>query len=148
MTYLDWERGVGKMKYGVPTILTIDATVGTAAESSELEGSGLWKMNIFGSENMDGSGKRKPLKSQILSADDQSKPLISPGSRMHFIGISTSFPIEDVGCGELSYLCLEFESGQNPSYAFGTSTGEDSLISCKAEECKGMRQFSLVGVGM
>ncbi|XP_033624437.1 uncharacterized protein LOC117287918 isoform X2 [Asterias rubens] len=136
VTYLDWERGVGKMKYGVPTILTIDATVGTAAESSELEGSGLWKMNIFGSENMDGSGKRKPLKSQILSADDQSKPLISPGSRMHFIGISTSFPIEDVGCGELSYLCLEFESGQNPSYAFGTSTGEDSLISCKAEECK------------
>ncbi|XP_071788224.1 uncharacterized protein [Asterias amurensis] len=136
VTDLDWERGVGKMKYGVPTILTVYATVGTAADSSELEGSGLWKMNIFGSENMDGSGKRKPLKSQILSADDQSKPLISPGSRMHFIGISTSFPIVDVGCGELSYLCLEFESGPNPSYTFGTSTGEDSLISCKAEECK------------
>ena len=139
MTDLNWERTVGKMKYGVPTPLTIDATVGTAADSSELEGSGLWKMNIFGSENMDGSGKRKPLKSQILKADDQAKPLISPGNPMDFSGISTSFPIEDVGCGELSYLCLEFESGDspNPSYAFGTSTGEDSLISCKAEECKG-----------
>ncbi|XP_033625444.1 uncharacterized protein LOC117288629 isoform X2 [Asterias rubens] len=140
VTDLNWERTVGKMKYGVPTPLTIDATVGTAADSSELEGSGLWKMNIFGSENMDGSGKRKPLKSQILKADDQAKPLISPGNPMDFSGISTSFPIEDVGCGELSYLCLEFESGDspNPSYAFGTSTGEDSLISCKAEECKGV----------
>ena len=139
VTDLDWNREIGKMQYGVATPVTLDATIGTAPDSSQLEGTGLWKMNLFGSNNMDGSGQRKPLKSQILNRDYQSKPLTSPGNPIEFSDIQTTFPIEEVGCGTLKYLCVEFERGENPSpsYAFDTPTEEESLITCKPEDCKG-----------
>ncbi|XP_022088423.1 uncharacterized protein LOC110978061 isoform X2 [Acanthaster planci] len=140
VTDLEWTPNIGNMQYGVPTPMTIDASVSTAADSRELSGSGLWRMDLFGSSNMDGTGPRKLVKTQILDQGGQATPLSSPGNPIQFSDVSTSFPIEEVGCPNLPYLCLEFKRGDspNPDYKFGTADGGDSLIKCREEKCRGV----------
>ncbi|XP_038058584.1 uncharacterized protein LOC119729863 [Patiria miniata] len=140
VTDLDWSADVGEMRYGIPTPMTIDATVGTASDSRSLSGSGLWRMDLFGSSDLEGTGQRKPVVTQILDAGDQAIPLGSPGNPIQFNGVDARFPIEEVGCADLPYLCLEFKKGDspNPQYTFGTEDGGDSLVKCRKEKCRGV----------
>ncbi len=137
---MNWEREMGQMQYGVPTPLTISADVSSTPDSPSVEGSGLWKMNLFGSRNMDGSGDRVAERSQILDSFNQGKPLLDPRTPIEFTDIGSDFPMEELGCGEVNYLCLEFTKGKSPKpdYSFGTTSGEESLINCKEEECRGV----------
>ncbi|XP_038058441.1 collagen alpha-2(V) chain-like isoform X2 [Patiria miniata] len=139
VTEMDWSYETGTMQYGMPTPLAIDATVRTTPESRELDGTGLWKMNLFGSRNADGSGQRQPERSQILDGFNQARSMPA-GGPIQFNDISTRLPMEDLGCGEYGYLCLEFEKGvyANPRYSFRTAGPGDSLISCKPADCGGV----------
>ena len=121
------------------TPVTIDATVRTTPQSRELQGSGLWKMNLFGSRNADGSGMRQPERTQVLDSYNQARSM-PVGGPVEFTDVGTSFPMEQLGCGEYKYLCMEFTQGDYPSpqYAFRTSGPGDSIVSCKTAECGGL----------
>ena len=137
---MEWSREAGKIQYGIPTPLTISAEMSSTPASPALSGTGLWKMNLFGSSNMDGSGARISERTQILDRSNQAKPLVEGGVPVEFTDIKTDFPMEEIGCGEVNYLCLELTKGDrpNPKYPFVTSTGEDSVINCKEGECRGI----------
>ena len=137
---MEWSREAGKIQYGIPTPLTISAEMSTTPDSMPMSGTGLWKMNLFGSSNMDGSGERVSERRQILDDPNQAKPLVDGSVPVEFTDIGTDFPMEEIGCGEVNYLCLELTKGDrpNPDYPFVTSTGEESVINCKEEECRGI----------
>ncbi|XP_022088425.1 uncharacterized protein LOC110978062 isoform X2 [Acanthaster planci] len=139
VTDMDWSYETGQMQYGMPTPLSIDATVRTTPESRELEGTGLWKMNLFGSRNADGSGQRQPQRTQILDPYNQAKALPA-GGPVQFNDVNTRLAMEDLGCGDFQYLCLEFEKGDyaDPRYSFRTAGPGDSIINCKSVDCGGV----------
>ena len=137
---MEWSREAGQIQNGIPTPLRISAEMSSTPESPALSGSGLWKANLFGSRNMDGSGDRVAERTQILDGYNQAKPLVEGGVPIEFTDITTNFPMEELGCGDVNYLCLELTKGDypNPKYPFATSTGEESVINCKEEECRGI----------
>ena len=136
---MEWSRDVGQLQYGVSTPLTISADVSATPDSPSVAGTGLWKMNLFGSRNMDGSGDRVAERTQILDGSNQAKPLADGSTPIEFTDIGTNFPMEELGCGEANYLCLEFTKGDrpNPEYSYSTVSGADSIINCKEEDCRG-----------
>ena len=135
---MDWSYEAGMRQYGMATPLTIDATVRTTAESRELQGTRLWKMNLFGSRSADGSGQRLPQRTQVLDGYNQAIGMPA-GGPVQFTDVSTSFPMEQLGCGEFKYLCMEFTQGDSPDpqYAFRTSGSGDTIVSCKSADCGG-----------
>ncbi|XP_038058585.1 collagen alpha-2(I) chain-like [Patiria miniata] len=135
---MSWSREVGPMQYGVPAPLTIDATVSATSDSPSVQGTGLWKMNMFGSRSMNGSGVRLGERTQILDASNQAKTLPDGGGPLEFTDLRTNFPMEDLGCGEYKYLCMEFTKGDypNPGYTYATTSGRRSIVSCLPEECR------------
>ena len=142
---MEWSYDVGTMQYGMPTPLTIDATVQTTPDSRQLQGTGLWKMNLFGSRNADGSGQRMPERTQILDGYNAAKALPT-GGPLEFDNMITNFPIEDIGCADYKHLCLEFTKGDypDPRYSFRTTGPGDSIISCKPADCGGNVTLKLI----
>ena len=136
---LSWSREAGQMMYGMPTPLTIAAEVTTTPDSPPVEGSGLWKMDLFGSRSMNGSGVRLNERTQILDSYNQAKSLAGGGTPLEFSDVRSNFPLEDLGCGEYKYLCLEFTKGDyaNPDYTYATTSGKQSVINCLPEKCRG-----------
>ncbi|XP_022088426.1 collagen alpha-1(II) chain-like [Acanthaster planci] len=135
---MSWSREVGQQQYGLPAPLTIDAQVTATPDSPSVDGTGLWKMNIFGSRSMNGSGVRQNERTQILDGFNQGKSLSAGGGPLEFSDIQTRFPLDDLGCGEYKYLCLEFTKGDNanPDYSYATTTGAQSIINCLPEKCR------------
>lgn len=118
--------------------VTIDATIDMEPYSRGVSGACLWKVNMFGSRNMDGSGTREPLSTQILNSYEAAIPL-SPGGPLHFEDLRADFDISQLGCGEIGYLCLEFTQCDSPSpdFSFETSDGGETIVKCQAENCRG-----------
>ncbi|XP_072166826.1 uncharacterized protein [Diadema setosum] len=135
---MDWEPEVGDAPFDQPSPLTIDAEINFEPDGADIEGENLWQMGLFASKNPDGSGPRKDEQTQVLDEFNQATPLEGPGP-LQLDGIKTNFPINQLGCEDYGYLCMEFKRGQRPQpeFKFETTSGEDSIISCKKQECRG-----------
>lgn len=138
-TNLDFTREVPDfIPSGQPVPVTIDATIDMEPYSRGVSGACLWKVNMFGSRNNDGSGARQPLSSQILDSYEAAIPL-SPGGPLYFENLQADFDVSQLGCGEIGYLCLEFTQCDtpNPDFSFEASDGGESIVKCQAENCRG-----------
>ena len=115
--------------------MNVDAEVTFDELSRELDGSGLWKLNIFGSKNKNGKGERFDEKTQIATPDKASAPLIK-GRSVRFPQMETTMDMGTIGCTEVNFLCVEFMKGDRPrpDYVMVIEDG-NSLINCKAAEC-------------
>ncbi len=115
--------------------MTVDADVTFNQRSKELDGRGLWKINIFGSKNNKGKGQRFDEKTQIASPDEQGYPL-RPRNGLSFVQMQTAMDLATVGCTEVKYLCVEFMKGDRPKPNYEMIIdGGDSLISCQLRDC-------------
>ena len=144
-TALQWSYTTGGVIINQNSDLTINADVTVTPDSRGLTGSGLWKVGFWGSQNADGSGAQSDYRSQILSGAGAGTALVQ-GRTLELSDIETSFDIASMGCGDYSYMCLEFGQGDSPSPAFkynvlgrGDGSGDQMLQSCVEVQCnKGM----------
>ncbi|XP_041458867.1 uncharacterized protein LOC121410685 isoform X2 [Lytechinus variegatus] len=139
---VDWDLEVGDGPFDEPLPLTIDADVLFEPDSPDVNGDGLWQLGVFAAKNPEGSGPRKDEVTQVLDPLDQSVPL-DEGGPLPLDDVDFPFPINEVGCSDYNYLCVEFKKGEAPSpdFKFETQSGEDSIISCKEQPCRGALPF-------
>ncbi len=139
MTSVFW--GVEAVNYVArgPSELLIDAIVLTESPTDVI-GTNLWRLGLFGSEHPDGSGQdRLDYHHQILNETDASVPLISslPISVMFLVGVE--FDVGKIGCTKYKYLCLELAKNVNatPDFNFRSSNGPATFIGCRLAPCNG-----------
>ena len=144
---LTWDYTSSNVILGQASPLVINSEVSFVDNEAIVTGSNLWKVSLFGSRTTTGLGQRIGGSSQILSSRQASTPL---GARtadgMHTLeinGISTTFDLSSIGCGDFTYLCLEFGKTSQPSppFEFATDSGTDTVISCKLFQCANGKLF-------
>lgn len=98
----------------------------------------MWQLGVFAAKNPEGTGPRKDELTQILDPLDESTPL-DEGGPLNLDDVEFPFPINEVGCGEYNFLCVEFKKGVAPSpeFKFETQGEGDTIISCKEQPCRG-----------
>lgn len=127
---------------GQPTSVSIDNNVAFRAGNPTLSGMGLWRMGVFGSRNMQGSGDKFGYVAQTLSRPQQSTTL-EENDALEVMDAVTDFEIGSIGCNDYGYVCVEFTGGDAPSptYFFRVAGAIDStraantLVKCKEQEC-------------
>nr|XP_054751416.1 collagen alpha-1(I) chain-like [Lytechinus pictus] len=144
-TDIEFTPTIGDAPFGQPSPLTIDADVLFDPESPDVAGDGLWQLGVFAANDPTGSGPRRHEVTQTLDPFNQAMPL-EEGGPLEFGGIDVpNFPIDDLGCDEYRWLCIEFKKGvsPNPDFGFTTEEGEDSIIKCVEQPCRGVEINSL-----
>ncbi|XP_030828654.1 uncharacterized protein LOC575485 isoform X1 [Strongylocentrotus purpuratus] len=138
-TDIEWEPEIGDAPFGQPSPLTIDADVLFDPDSPDVVGDGLWQLGVFAANSPDGDGPRRHEVTQLLDPFNEALPL-EDGGPLEFGKLDVDFPIDDIGCDEFRWLCVEFKKGEapTPDFKFETETGEDSIISCKEQPCRGV----------
>ena len=123
---------------GQPATLSLNVAIPTTEESRDVDGLGLWRLGLFGSRQADGGGQRLGNVDQILNSYHQANGL-SGGNPLQLRDITTRFDLSQIGCTDYQYLCVEFDKGQSaqPDFAYRVSTGENTLVSCKPQPCRG-----------
>ena len=127
---------------GEPDDVTLDITVGTSENSRNLDaGQNLWRVGMYGSQNEQGTGEKRGFVTQVLDPSNAGKALVG-GSDLAFNAIEAGFPMDQLGCTDFKFLCLEFTKGYgaNPDYKFEVEGGGDRIVKCKPEECRGETQ--------
>ncbi len=103
------------LRAGEPDPFTVNATVGFSVSSADVQGTGLWKLSMYGSPSSDGTGEQFQRVDQILSEDQQMQPYLG-GTNLTFVGARGELYMTALGCDEqYRYLCFDFARGMNPS---------------------------------
>ncbi len=144
-TGIEWSVEAENFMAGQPGTLSLDVAIPTTEKSRDVDGLGLWRLGLFGSRQADGGGQRMGNVNQILNPYHQANGL-SGGSPLQLRDITTRFDLSQIGCTDYQYLCVEFDKGQSaqPDFAYKVSTGENTLVSCKPQPCRGVYLTGLV----
>ena len=135
---LVWSYAAGDYALGETASLAIETEISVTEDSRDVDGLRLWNLALFASTADDGTGRRVAVQSQILDAYNQAQAL-TPPAPLQFNLASVRYDMNPLGCTAYGYLCLEYskQSGSDPDFKFETTTGGDSLISCKEVQCRG-----------
>ena len=122
---------------GLKDPLDVQATILFSSTSSDVSGSGLWRLAMYGSKNGDGSGPQFQRVHQTLSSSQQAQ---SPqNGRIDFVDAYGELDMTAIGCGEYTFLCFDFTKGDNPStdFTFASLQGADSntFTVCTRRQC-------------
>ncbi len=126
--------GRGELADGINNI-EFDVSVTSMSSGADASGNGLWKLQVFTTNDFSGRGARRVLDDQTLSPSQASQQLTS-GSRTTFRNLGAQIDRSQVKCDEDSYLCVELARGDRPSVDFTmTAAYDDSYISCEKLKC-------------
>ena len=105
----------------------VNATIKFSKSSVDVSGIGLWKLSMYGSKNVDGTGEQFQRFDQLLSNSQQAQPL-KDNTELVFVNAKGRVDLNAVFCDtEFTYMCFEFTKGDNPNPDFNfTSHQEDS----------------------
>ncbi|XP_072042842.1 uncharacterized protein [Amphiura filiformis] len=107
------------IREGVVNDLIIDLNLKINERGQGVEGEGLWKVSMWGSAKMDGSGDRIGYVEQALSESQTAQKVQRPpffgGFEFTIPGIDYSMDSQGATCPEMEYLCAEFGKGDDPS---------------------------------
>ncbi|KAJ8019980.1 hypothetical protein HOLleu_41785 [Holothuria leucospilota] len=140
---LSWDLEADSPIPGRATPISLNVSLPFKNTSTPFEGEGLWRVGIFGSNSPTGKQKRFKEVRQILSLNETNLP---SRRNVPFVAndIITNFDTGSIGCHkDISYICVEFARGDSPTpgYNFVTDDDEDSVISCKEQECIARVEF-------
>lgn len=100
-----------------------------------IEGTNLWQVSLFGSENDQGEGVRHANLEQVLDPSISSTTLV--GGFPFQLEFSVPYNTSAVGCGNVRYFCLEIKRNPETSTRFilRRTSGERTIISCREVPC-------------
>ena len=102
---------------GIKDPVTIDATASFTDTSIDISGSGLWRLAMYGSKNMEGTGEQFQRIEQALSSSQQSSALMG-GADIAYSGAKGEIDVVTIGCNEFKFICFDFLKGEMPSPAY------------------------------
>ncbi|PIK54995.1 hypothetical protein BSL78_08042 [Apostichopus japonicus] len=104
-------------------------------EGSDIVGTDLWQISLFGSANEFGVGIRHNHIPQVLTSELSSQPLT--GGYPFNIQFTVPFDTYAVGCEDVPYLCMELKRNPNASIEFvmKKSSGAKVVLSCREVPC-------------
>lgn len=116
--------------HGGLTETTIEATITPADNSDNIPVGDNWRMGIFGSQNQDGSGRRKKEVTQLLSQNQRREPLY-PRRPLDF-EVTTQLDLSGIGTGTTyPYICIEIDrASHNAAFDMPLSTPTGTIVSC------------------
>ena len=104
---------------------SLNATIRLSHASSNVSGTGLWKLSVYGSNNDDGSGDKFQPTDQLLSNSQQALPAVS-GQNLTFTDLQGRLDFNGFGCDNpVRYLCVEFSKGDSPNPDFNLTSLQD-----------------------
>ena len=109
--------------------LEFQTTILFSFTSTNISGTGLWQIAMYGSNNDRGTGEHFQRIDQTLSRAQQSEPLRTGGlhPQIEFTGVYGEIDLTAIGCGdEYRFLCFDFMKGDNPGPDFKFSSWQDS----------------------
>ena len=124
----------------------VNATIKFSKSSVDVSGTGLWKLSIYGSKSLDGTGEQFQRFDQLLSTSQQAQPL-KDNKELVFVNAKGKLDIRAIGCDmEFKYVCFEFAKGDNPNPDFNfTSYQVDSTrnVQCvhRCPQLEGKRYY-------
>ncbi|XP_033116613.1 uncharacterized protein LOC117116651 [Anneissia japonica] len=140
-----WSIGTSALVIGEDDNTTLKYKAQMSEKSKYVEGTSLWRIGIFGAENIQGTGTKYSFKPQVLSAVQQATPLLLK-SRDNIRELSFTVPflrfdLSGIGCGKFKYICSAFDKNEdaNPDYRFEESALN---VNCKKSSC-----YNSVNVG-
>ena len=119
---------------GVKNPIKIGAEVLFSEPYTLVNGTGLWRLDMYGSKKADGSGEQFQRFNQTLSQSLQDQP---SDSLMQLKGARGEIDFYAIRC-QYGYLCFDFMRGDNPSPDF-TFVTVDPVDSSKLTTCKRTR---------
>lgn len=135
---------MGPVTADSPDDVLFNVDLSTLPDSGSADGDGLWRIGVFGAQNVDGAGPRLGYLRQILDRNEASTPAAGAGEPLQLKNLATEFDLSQIGCdSEYTFLCLEFSKGMraNPDFEFEVQGGGDVIISCKEQPCR-RRKFN------
>ena len=92
----------------------VNATITFSKSSVDVSGTGLWKLSMYGSKNLEGTGEQFQRFDQLLSNSQQAQPW-KDNTELVFVNAKGKLDYNAIGCDrEFTYLCFEFTKGDNP----------------------------------
>ena len=112
--------GASAVRPGVKDRLNIQATMVFDPSSPSISGNGLWRLNAYGSTNVQGTGAKFQHVDQLLSPTQQAQPLTISDSGFAYVDfdVDAEMDIAAIGCGNYRFLCFDFTKGVRPSSDF------------------------------
>ncbi|XP_022084638.1 uncharacterized protein LOC110976020 [Acanthaster planci] len=113
-------------------ILLVVTAVPSASSRQNLEGTGLWRVSIFGSKSTDGTGgDRYDERPQVLTTTGNTDKSLVAGKPLQ-LTIRTQFLLGGVGCEDYPYFCITLDKGENPQPDF---TIQGPITHCRQVNC-------------
>ncbi|XP_041460889.1 uncharacterized protein LOC121412045 [Lytechinus variegatus] len=147
MESMFWSASVVDNEPGELTELEMEAFLFANESSESVAGTNLWRMGVFGSMNVDGTGPKFGYVPQILDETAASQVLVSGlplpiRARFHF-------DVATIGCNEFDFMCMEFtrDNAAEPFFPFQTNSGKDTFTSCRVAPCDPLASLNRMAVG-
>ena len=80
-------------------------------------GTGLWKLNTWGSLRADGGGPQISYADQTLSVVQQDTVVVRQ-PHFFFRNVQYSLDMRGIACSDINYVCVRIRKGDNPSPDF------------------------------
>ncbi|XP_072173534.1 uncharacterized protein [Diadema setosum] len=142
-----WRYTASDIIAGMENELDITSTVQFTPSSIDVTGSNLWRLGLYGSRNVDGSGRRFNYNEQTLNNVEVSKSLLNAGP-LEFTEAKAMFDVAAIGCGPYTYACMEFTKNAkaNPDFTLTViPDGADTIVSCQESPCQADLEITNVG---
>lgn len=123
---------------GAPIPILLDAVVEFSSVSADVIGRNLWALTLYGNTMESGRGDIIGiLEGNILGNKAASRNLLVGDDSLNFTNVRSEKDLSRIGCLHEGYLCLTFGRGANPKPPFMllTTSGGDSIVSCKKVPC-------------
>ncbi len=114
--------------------MNLNVVAQSLASSQSIEGTGLWKLEIFSNTQADGNGETIIRRLLTLDSQKASTSLLAGGTAV-FNDITAALDLTGYTCDSVPYLCVRILKGDNPSPDF-VLTGNN--VDCVPSQCKGM----------
>ncbi|XP_071496971.1 uncharacterized protein [Diadema antillarum] len=147
MESIFWSARAASAEPGEVPEVTVEAFLFANETSESVAGSNLWRMGVFGSTNVDGTGPKFGYIPQILDEAGSGQTLVA-GLPLPIQG-RFPFEITALGCNEFGYMCVEFTRGENPEpyFPFQTNSGKDVFTSCRVAPCDPLAALNRIAIG-
>ncbi|XP_071484961.1 cadherin-23-like [Diadema antillarum] len=110
--------------------------INSDVQGGSIQGTNLWAVNTFVSNQADGSGPRLAVSNNIPLTADQAGTAISAGNTAQIANINTNVDLGGVACSQFQYFCVELTRHPNPGVDFDVTFAED--VTCTPINCNGI----------
>lgn len=98
----------------VPVDVNIDLL---KKKTQDVSGTGLWKLQVWGSLRADGVGQQISLSEQALTSNQEATP-VERGAPFFFRNVPYELDMRGVSCSEINYVCVRIRKGNDPDPQF------------------------------